>query len=126
MEPDVREALRHLTTALENHLEAVAARRSPSDAAVDDAYDALAEAFERYEDALDVEFGEALPIVLDDIDDALLLDDELDDEDDDDEGDDDIEDFVEVDELAEVGEFDAHADEDEDEIDDLDEFDLNK
>ena len=66
MSTHAREALRQLTGALETHLEAVLARRSAEDAAVDDAFDAVAEAFERYEDVLDSTFGESLPIVLDD------------------------------------------------------------
>ena len=106
---DAREALRHLTTAFENHLEAVATRRSPADSAVDDAYDALAEAFERYEEALDLEFAEAIPLVVDDSD-----DDEADEDDDDVEfdGDDDAS-------------IDGHAVEDEDDIDDdIEEFNL--
>jgi len=101
MSADAREALRHLTAALEAHLEAVESRRSATDAAVDDAFDAVAEAFERYEDVLDTEYGEALPLILDDEVAEALDDDEDDDE------------------------FDAHAAEDEDELDDdLEEFDL--
>jgi len=102
MSADAREALRHLTAALEAHLEAVESRRSATDAAVDDAFDAVAEAFERYEDVLDTEYGEALPLILDD-----EVAEALDDDEDDDEFD------------------DAHAAEDEDELDDdLEEFDL--
>lgn len=106
MSADAREALRHLTAALEAHLEAVESRRSATDAAVDDAFDAVAEAFERYEDVLDTEYGEVLPLILDDeVAEAL----------DDDEDDDELED----------DELDAHAAEDEDELDDdLEEFDL--
>jgi len=105
MSADAREALRHLTAALEAHLEAVESRRSATDAAVDDAFDAVAEAFERYEDVLDTEYGEALPLILDD-----EVAEALDDDEDDDEFDDDL---------------DAHAAEDEDELDDaLEEFDL--
>lgn len=109
MESDAREALRHLTTAFELHLDAVAARRSPEDAAVDDAYEALAVAFERYEDALDLEYAEGLPIVLEGEDDE---DDDLDESDEDDE-DDEIDDG-----LA------AAVVEDEDD-DDLEEFNLH-
>lgn len=93
MTADAREALRHLTTAFENHLEAIATRRSPEDAAVDDAYDALAEAFERYEEALDLEFAETLPLVLDDADSDDIDEDDLDDDDQlDDDSDDDLDD----------------------------------
>ena len=114
MEADVREALRHLITAFENHLEAVASRRSPDDAAVDDAYEALAAAFERYEEQLDLEFAEGLPVVLDDAD-----DDDYDEADDlDDELPEDLED-------AEIGEVPADGmDDEDDDIDDLDEFNL--
>ncbi len=83
-----REALRRLEAAFEEHLAAVAGRRGEDDVAVDDAYDALAEAFEAYESALDDEFGETLPVVLDDTDelDSHAAEDE-------DEMDDDIEEF---------------------------------
>ncbi|PKQ26035.1 MAG: primosomal protein [Actinobacteria bacterium HGW-Actinobacteria-4] len=102
-----RDALRHLIDAFEEHLEAVASRRGPDDAAVDEAYEALAESFERYEIALDVEYGESLPIVIDDSEDF------------DGDGDDDI--LTDIDE-----ELDPHADEDEDDLDDdLEVFDLN-
>jgi hypothetical protein len=116
MEAEVREALRHLITAFENHLEAVASRRSPDDAAVDDAYEALAAAFERYEEKLDLEFAEGLPLVLDDVDDG---DDDSDFEYDegDDEDEDESDGVVVVDALRDDAE--------EDEIDDdLDEFNL--
>ena len=79
MSTNAREALRQLTGALEAHLDAVLARRSAEDAAVDDAFDAVAEAFERYEEALDSTFGESLPLVLDDD-----LNESYDDEDDED------------------------------------------
>jgi len=114
MESDVREALRHLTTAFELHLDAVVARRSPEDAAVDDAYEALAVAFERYEDALDIEYAEGLPVVLAGEDDE---DDDLDD-------DDDVDDVEDDDDLD--GDLDVPAVESVDEIDDdLDEFNLH-
>ncbi len=121
MSTQAREALRHLTAALEAHLEAVESRRSAEDATVDDAFDAVAEAFERYEDELDSGFGESLPIVLDD-DPAEAFDDEDDGEDDEDEDDSDDEDDGEgvVDE-----DLDGHATEDEDEMDDdIEAFDL--
>lgn len=112
MSVDAREALRLLTDALQAHLEAVANRRGPEDTAVDDAYDAVAEAFERYDEALDDEFGESLPLVIDDLDDHDL-------DDDDDDEDDDLDDAAEHDDL------DPHAEEDEDEMDDdIEEFSL--
>src|SRR5664279_839277 len=93
MSTNAREALRQLTGALEAHLEAVLARRSSEDAAVDDAFDAVAESFERYEEALDSTFGESLPIVLDDdLTESYDDDDEDDDSDDDSDSDDDRDD----------------------------------
>ena len=65
MSANAREALRLLAAALETHLDAIENRRAPEDAMVDDAYEALADAFERYEDVLDVEYGEGLPMLLD-------------------------------------------------------------
>jgi hypothetical protein len=100
-----RDALRHLIDAFEEHLEAVASRRGPDDAAVDEAYESLAESFERYEIALDVEYGESLPLVIDDSEDFDADDTPL----------------VDIDE-----ELDPHAEEDEDDLDDdLEVFDLN-
>ncbi len=100
MSANAREALRLLTAALETHLDAIENRRSPEDAMVDDAYEALADAFERYEDALDVEYAEGLPMILDEDE--------------------------EFDEDATPGEvLDAHAVEDDDELDDdIEDFDL--
>ncbi|WP_430866876.1 primosomal protein [Demequina aurantiaca] len=113
MSTQPREALQLLVSALETHLEAVASRRSATDAAVDDAYDAVAETFETYEEALDVEFGEAVPLVLED--DEEYDEDEHADEDEDSEGD----------EVLDDEEIDPHAEEDEDDMDDdLDDFDL--
>lgn len=91
MSETAQRALQVLVAGLERHLAAVDAARSGDDAAVDEAYDALAAAFERYEEALDLEYAEDLPFVLDD------SSDDLDDEDDDDEFDglagEDIEEF---------------------------------
>lgn len=115
MSTNSREALRQLTGALEAHLEAVIARRSTEDAAVDDAFDAVAEAFERYEDALDSAFGESLPLVLDDDLNESYDEEDIDDDEDDD---DDPEGF-------EPEGIDGHAVEDEDEMDDdIEAFDL--
>jgi len=126
MSTQAREALRHLTAALEAHLEAVESRRSAEDATVDDAFDAVAEAFERYEDELDSGFGESLPIVLDD-DPAEAFDDgddeDEDEEEDDDDADDDADDSDDVVVIDE--DLDGHATEDEDEMDDdIEAFDL--
>ncbi len=123
MSTNAREALRQLTGALEAHLEAVLTRRSSEDAAVDDAFDAVAEAFERYEETLDSAFGESLPIVLDD-----ELTESYDDEDDDSDDGDDFNDAGEddddaVDPLPEG--IDAHAVKNDDDLDDdIEEFDL--
>lgn len=111
MTTNARAALAQLTGALEAHLEAVAARRSADDAAVDDAFDAVAEAFEAYEESLDAEFGESLPLVIDDSDEYDDDDDDSDDDDDEDDEDDDA--------------LDPHAEEDEDAMDDdIEAFDL--
>lgn len=113
MESDVREALRHLTTAFENHLEAVIERRGPVDAAVDDAYEALAEAFERYEDLLDSEYAEDLPLVVDEEDDGEDAEDAGEDFDDEsglDDGDDVLADGAEGPEIEDLDEFDLRED----------------
>ena len=105
MDSKAHEALRLLVAAYEEHLAAVLARRGEDDASVDDAYDALADAFDRYEAVLDVEYGETLPMLLDDGEDG-------DDREDAPEGEGDEE-------------LDAHAEEDEDDMDDdLDDFSL--
>lgn len=81
MTAESREALRQLVAALEEHLEAVATRRGDEDAVVDEAYEAVTVAFERYEAALDTEFAETLPLVIDDNDDEDSdFDDGLDDD----------------------------------------------
>ncbi|WP_062466245.1 hypothetical protein [Demequina maris] len=109
MDSQAHEALRLLIAAYEEHLAAVLARRGDSDVAVDDAYDALADAFDRYEAVLDVEYGETLPMLLDDIE--LEEPDEGEDSDGDEDEDDDG--------------LDPHAEEDEDVLDDdLDDFQL--
>ncbi|WP_062316819.1 hypothetical protein [Demequina maris] len=109
MDSQAHEALRLLIAAYEEHLAAVLARRGDSDVAVDDAYDALADAFDRYEAVLDVEYGETLPMLLDDIE--LEEPDEGDESDGDEDEDDDG--------------LDPHAEEDEDVLDDdLDDFQL--
>ena len=72
--------------------------------------------FERYEDVLDVEYAEALPLILDD-----EVADALDEESDDDEDEDDLDD----DDDSDDEELDAHAVEDEDDMDDdIEAFDL--
>ena len=91
MSADAREALRRLTAAFEEHLGAVASRRGDEDAAVDDAYEALAEAFVRYEEALDIEYAETLPVLLDEDFDDESLDGHA--EEDEEDMDDDMDDF---------------------------------
>ncbi|QTE30769.1 primosomal protein [Pengzhenrongella sicca] len=79
MTVDPRAALDRLVAALEGHYHAISSRRRDDDPAVDDAYDVLADAFEAYDDALSVVYGESTPFD--------LVDEE--DEDDDDSGDED-------------------------------------
>ncbi|PJI85495.1 primosomal protein [Luteimicrobium subarcticum] len=85
MTADPRAALDRFVASLEAHYNAVAARRSDDDPAVDDAYDVLADAFDVYEEAVLQEYGEVLPF-------ALAEDDDESDDDEDDEDDDDADD----------------------------------
>lgn len=109
-----RAALDQFIASLERHFTAASQRRSELDPAVVEAYDALAAAFERYDEALFTAYDEVTPFVLseeededddeydeDDLDDDL--DDELDDVDDDDDDVDDVddEDDLEDDDLDE-------------------------
>lgn len=83
MSNDPRAALAVLTTALEEHLNAIVNRRGENDPAVDNAYVAIANAFERYEDVLFENFEEVTPleVYLDEEDDLEDFDeDDLDDE----------------------------------------------
>lgn len=99
MSAEPRAALEALTYALERHLEACSARRGDNDPAVLAAADAVADAFEAYDDALMDAYNEVTPLELytedDDLDDDFGgvddddFDDYDDDYDDDDEGDDD-------------------------------------
>jgi len=94
MNADPRAALEALTLAFERHLEACSARRGDDAPAVIAASDALADAFETYDDALLNAFNEMTPLVLlddDDFDDDDFDDDDFDD-DFDDEDDDDLDD----------------------------------
>jgi hypothetical protein len=98
MSASARESLLLLVAAFETHLDAIENRRSPEDAMVDDAYEALADAFERYEESLDVEYAEGLPMLLDEdeeLEDPVVEDDALDPHaaENDDELDDDLEEF---------------------------------
>jgi hypothetical protein len=83
MTADPRAALASLTATLERHLEASAQRRGENDPTVVAAYQDVAEAFERYDDALLEAYGEVTPLEIysgeDEDDDPDEVDDELDD-----------------------------------------------
>jgi hypothetical protein len=83
MTADPRAVLANLTATLERHLEASAQRRGENDPTVVAAYQDVAEAFERYDDALLEAYGEVTPLEIysgeDDDDDPDEVDDELDD-----------------------------------------------
>ena len=90
MKADPRAALAILTASLERHLEASASRRGENDPTVVAAYQAVAEAFDLYDDALLEAYGEVTPLEIYSGDDGD--DDDEDDEDDevlDDHGDED-------------------------------------
>ena len=100
MKSDPRAALDRLVAALEAHLVAVGRRQSEADPAVVQAYQALADAFEIYDESLYSAFDEVTPFV--------LYDDAADEEDDSDDEDDDFED----DEPDVIDALDDEADED--------------
>lgn len=108
MSADPRAALAALTSALERHLEACASKHGDDDPAVITAADALADAFDAYDDALLDAYGEVTPLEVYDGDGIDDFGDAEDDEDEDDEDDDDAED---------------EEDDDEDENDEVDDFD---
>lgn len=96
MSIDPRAALDRLIVALENHHDACTRSRGGNDAAVEKAYDLLADAFEAYDDALYEKFEESTPFAIDDEDEDEIVYDlaDFDDEEDDfDEFDDDEFDF---------------------------------
>ena len=62
MNADPRAALANLTAALERHLEASASRRGENDPTVVAAYQAVADAFDLYDDALLEAYGEVTPL----------------------------------------------------------------
>jgi hypothetical protein len=64
MSTDPRVALQALVAALEEHLTAVVSRRGEQDPAVESAFLGIADAFERYEDALYEAYGEVTPLDL--------------------------------------------------------------
>ena len=128
MTVDPRAALAQLVTALERHLEVASSRRDPDDPAVVSAAEALAVAFDDYDEALFVATDVATPLaVYGDFEDDLDTDEDgsgvyagLDDEeidfDDADESDDDAEDGDDLDD--DLDEDDEDGDEDGDEDDD--------
>jgi hypothetical protein len=79
MKADPRAALANLTASLERHLEASASRRGENDPTVVAAYQAVADAFDLYDDALLEAYGEVTPLEI------YSGDDDDDDDDDDDE-----------------------------------------
>ena len=62
MSIDPRIALQSLITALEEHLAAAASRRGEKDPVVENAYLAIADAFEVYEEVLYDAYGEVTPL----------------------------------------------------------------
>jgi hypothetical protein len=115
MTTDPRAALDRLVAALEQHLQASSERRDETDPAVVSAYQTLADAFERYDDALYSAHGEVTPLVL--FDDAE--DDAEDEDDDEDDLEDDEDDDLEDDEDDDDDEEDEEDEEfDEDDLDD--------
>jgi hypothetical protein len=87
MNADPRAALANLTASLERHLEASASRRGENDPTVVAAYQAVAEAFDLYDDALLEAYGEVTPLEIYSGD----GDEDDDDEDDEDADEDDVE-----------------------------------
>ena len=82
MSIDPRVALQSLTSALEEHLAAAAARRGDGDPAVEAAFFAVADAFEVYDDALYEAYGEVTPLQVIDEEDDDDESEDVDDEDD--------------------------------------------
>ena len=62
MNADPRAALATLTASLERHLEASASRRGENDPTVVASYQAVADAFDLYDDALLEAYGEVTPL----------------------------------------------------------------
>lgn len=115
--PDPRAALAVLTAALERHLEACASKHGDDDPAVIVAADALADAFDAYDEALLDAYGEVTPLEIYDGEGIDEFEDELEDDEDDDDDEDADEEDDEDDE--------DDDDEDDDEGDDFDEDDLD-
>lgn len=119
MSADPRAALAVFIAALERHLEACAYKHGEDDPAVITAADALADAFDTYDEALLEAYGEVTPLEIydgdggDDIEDDEDFDDDDDDEVDDDEDDDEDEDDEDEDD-DDFDDFDDHIQGDED------------
>ena len=62
MTVDPRAALANLAASLERHLDASASRRGENDPTVVAAYQAVADAFDEYDDALMEAYGEVTPL----------------------------------------------------------------
>jgi len=92
MNADPRAALANLTAAFERHLEASASRRGENDPTVVAAYQAVADAFDLYDDALLEAYGEVTPLEIYSGD-----DDGDEDDDDDDDGDEVLDDHTDED-----------------------------
>jgi hypothetical protein len=92
MNADPRAALANLTAAFERHLEASASRRGENDPTVVSAYQAVADAFDLYDDALLEAYGEVTPLEIYSGD-----DDGDEDDDDDDDGDEVLDDHTDED-----------------------------
>ncbi|WP_344335528.1 hypothetical protein [Brevibacterium salitolerans] len=108
MSTDPSAALEDFLAAVREHFAASAHRTSDTDARVEAAYMALADAFELYEDALYKEYGEVTPFELfDDVEDER--DDDADDseEDDEDTDDEDADDYDEDDDYLDDSEDDS-------------------
>jgi hypothetical protein len=120
MTADPRAALALLVSALERHLEVATTRRDPDDPAVIGAAEALAEAFDNYDETLFAATEVATPLAV-----YGDMDDEDDDEYDDDDDDDEVDPRTAVDAESAVyaGLDDEDVDFDEDDEDDDDEDD---
>ncbi|MCM3510476.1 hypothetical protein M3668_06760 [Rothia sp. P100] len=84
MSNDPRAELALLTSALEEHLAAITNSRGEQDATIENAYVAIANAFERYEEALFETFEEVTPleVFIEDDDEEEEFDYDFEDEDD--------------------------------------------
>lgn len=84
MSNDPRAELALLTSALEEHLAAITNSRGEQDASIENAYVAIANAFERYEEALFETFEEVTPleVFIEDDDDEEEFDYDFEDQDD--------------------------------------------